>query len=1067
MSRSRDSTPGDTLEYSVRWQLEKPFAPGQFWFGYQFTKSAIILDEELEISVPHERQVKLKSQTIQPTTREETSRRIYMWKTSNLESESAEKQDDRQMYDAIRGLLPPPDVLISSFRTWEEVGRWYDGLQQEKIQPSPELKAKAEELTKGLSDDDATVHAIYNYVSLHYRYVGIDFGIGRYQPHAAEEILGNQYGDCKDKHTLLAALLSAVGIRAYPALINVEKAVEVDVPSPGQFNHVISVIAKGSTLSWMDTTPEVAAIGYLLSPLRGKPALVIMPDKVAFQATPANPPFANKDSYTITAKFDAGGTLQGHSESKYRGDHEFFMRYHFLRAPQSQWKDVAQRTSYAARLGATISNVQASPPEKTEEPFTIAYDYTLEDYAEGEKHRFTVPLPPLGLAEVKDEDLKRKTPLWVGFAGERQYESRVDLPKGFSAQPPAPLNLKETYAEFQGSSEVRDGVLVTRRRLLLKTSAVTPDQLKSYRAFLKAISDDHATYIFLHKSADLAGTGPIAKPARGLARVGELLRQSVPQLPGSANSEALQAEEDARKSFQATSMITALKRAVSLDPTFSRAWIELGVRYAGTRDMSSSLNALQKAVEADPKQAVSHKILAFMYMFLGKRDDAIASWQKVQSIAPDDPDVAENLGGLYVAQKRYSEAALLFESAVKANPTDAYAQMGLGIVRLHSHDTDQGLEALHKALEIDSGAQMLNDVAYEMAEAGTNLPDALVYSQRSVKEVEERSQKVDLENIQEEDLYLPLMISAYWDTLGWIYFKMGDLAQAESYLNSAWQLRPDGVLSDHLGQVYEKQQKLPEALRMYNLALEANPGLEETVSRMRNLELVPLPKKRMSAAEELSQMRTVKLPTIINETASADFDVLIVPSGKIEKAIFFRGSELLRHAGESLEKATFIEPFPPDSTAHLLRRGILSCSSSTGCSFVFYPPSVAAGPDPPMNAATDNGESTKRVHVSQGISEGLLVHKVLPVYPQSARRHHVQGTVVLRALIGKNGRIAELTPVSGPKELVPAAVGAVQQWRYKPYLLEGQPVAVETDIVVNFQLRAHGSVNNADKGWPD
>src|SRR3982074_43877 len=158
---------------------------------------------------------------------------------------------------------------------------------------------------------------------------------------------------------------------------------------------------------------------------------------------------------------------------------------------------------------------------------------------------------------------------------------------------------------------------------------------------------------------------------------------------------------------------------------------------------------------------------------------------------------------------------------------------------------------------MDSGAEMLNNVAYEMAETGTSLPAALVYSQRSVKEVEERSQKVDLENIQKSDLQLPLTISAYWDTLGWIYFKMGDLALAESYLNSAWQLTQDGLVGDHLGQVYEKEKKLPAALHIYSLALEANPRLEETPSRMRKLARVPLPAKRMSNAEELSRMRTV------------------------------------------------------------------------------------------------------------------------------------------------------------------------------------------------------------------
>jgi TonB family protein len=95
----------------------------------------------------------------------------------------------------------------------------------------------------------------------------------------------------------------------------------------------------------------------------------------------------------------------------------------------------------------------------------------------------------------------------------------------------------------------------------------------------------------------------------------------------------------------------------------------------------------------------------------------------------------------------------------------------------------------------------------------------------------------------------------------------------------------------------------------------------------------------------------------------------------------------------------------------------------------------------------------KRVRVSQGVTRGLLVHKVQPIYPPEARSNGIQGSVILRALIGKDGRIHALTPISGPKELIPAAIGAVQQWRYKPYVLEGEPVEVETQITVNFQLR--------------
>ena len=101
----------------------------------------------------------------------------------------------------------------------------------------------------------------------------------------------------------------------------------------------------------------------------------------------------------------------------------------------------------------------------------------------------------------------------------------------------------------------------------------------------------------------------------------------------------------------------------------------------------------------------------------------------------------------------------------------------------------------------------------------------------------------------------------------------------------------------------------------------------------------------------------------------------------------------------------------------------------------------------------NNLAGTKQVRISQGVSKGLLLHKVQPIYPYEAMRNHVEGTVLLRAVIDKDGRISSLEPISGPKELTAAAIGAVEQWRYRPYLLQGEPVAVETQITVNFQLR--------------
>ncbi len=96
----------------------------------------------------------------------------------------------------------------------------------------------------------------------------------------------------------------------------------------------------------------------------------------------------------------------------------------------------------------------------------------------------------------------------------------------------------------------------------------------------------------------------------------------------------------------------------------------------------------------------------------------------------------------------------------------------------------------------------------------------------------------------------------------------------------------------------------------------------------------------------------------------------------------------------------------------------------------------------------------QRVRISQGVTKGLLVHRVEPTYPTLARSARVQGEVVLSAIIDTNGQISNLQLVSGHPMLVPAALSAVREWRYKPYLLNGQPVEVETTITVIFSLQS-------------
>jgi periplasmic protein TonB len=144
------------------------------------------------------------------------------------------------------------------------------------------------------------------------------------------------------------------------------------------------------------------------------------------------------------------------------------------------------------------------------------------------------------------------------------------------------------------------------------------------------------------------------------------------------------------------------------------------------------------------------------------------------------------------------------------------------------------------------------------------------------------------------------------------------------------------------------------------------------------------------------------------------------------------------------------------------------------------PPTITmvAQPEPPMSdlqsipgAALSNGNNPAAIFsghndhpavvqgppkgptiISRGVAEGMLLQRVVPRYPPIAQASHTQGTVVLQAVIAKNGVIENLRVLSGSPMLTQAALDAVSQWRYRPYLLNGEPVAVETTINVVFRL---------------
>jgi hypothetical protein len=147
---------GDTLEYLVRYRTTKPQVPGQFWFAYTFRKDVISKDNQLVIDVPRDKAVKISSPEVKPQVVEQGNRRVYTWKTSNLER----KDESKTRSSLQQPSAPAPSVQITTFRDWADVGRWYGELARSQVVVTPQIQAKAAELTKGMSSDEDKIRAL-------------------------------------------------------------------------------------------------------------------------------------------------------------------------------------------------------------------------------------------------------------------------------------------------------------------------------------------------------------------------------------------------------------------------------------------------------------------------------------------------------------------------------------------------------------------------------------------------------------------------------------------------------------------------------------------------------------------------------------------------------------------------------------------------------------------------------------------------------------------------------------------------------------------------------------------
>lgn len=897
--------PGDVLEYRFLRNIVDPLTPGQFYTSYDFREQGIVLDEQLEINVPKGRAIKLKNEPgADPKVTDEGDRRIYRWKHSHLEDEEVanhkKKHGGRKRDDD-----DTPSVQLSTFESWQQMGDWYAGLEKDRRQPTDSVKDKAAELVQGKATDMDKVRALYEFVSRDFRYVSLSFGLGRYQPHAASEVLANGYGDCKDKNTLLAALLAAQGFESTSVLIGSQHKLDPDIPSPMQFDHVITRVNVDGQEIWLDSTNGVAPFRMLAFPLRDKRALAVAPEgKSALVTTPANLPFESYDRSRVEGSLNEIGKFTGHFNAVVRGDSELGLRFALRQIPNNKWKNLFDMLiGTTAMKGGEITNLKLGDPANTDKPLEVDFDVTVANYFDWSAVDPKLPLPMTAfqVAPAADDDAKKPKPIKLGGIQEASFEVKLGIPAKYGVRLPIAVDVKRDYAEYHSSYKFEDGQLTAVRKMQVMMTEIPYDRRDDYASFRRTVEADQSQRVMLDNKAP--GTAGLGKE----------------QSPDDVFDSAVQAANSDNFALA----IELFERVAKDDPKHKGLWDNLGRAYLADSQYQKAADTFKKQIDANPYDEYAYDLLGESYEGMQRYDEAIAQYQKAIEVSPLDASAHASLGLLYSKLKRWNDAVPELEKAASLQDKNPLMQISLGQAYIATGQTEKGLAAFDRAISISPTAVVWNNIAYALSEQNVQLERASQYADAAINALDTQMRDVNLDSLRQQDLFTANLLYAVWDTKGWVEYKRGNLDAAERYIKAAWDAKGSGDIGLHLGEIAEKRGNKEDSLRYYLYALTGQFPSAEARSRLLALGITTdLDGRIEKARAEVQAERTRKL----NATGkgSGDFFVMASPS-KIDQVRFVSGEAEIKSLQDALKAENLGIVFPDASSVREVRRGTVKC----------------------------------------------------------------------------------------------------------------------------------------------
>lgn len=443
-------TPDSTIEYQVLITTIKPYMENNFFDSDRLQTSDPIELSIYEVSFPKNikfdyRQYNFKNP---PSITEKNNRVVYTWELKNI-SQIIPEQNMPPMSDIANR------VAISTVGTWDNLAKWYWGLAGEQYGTDKAMDQKIEELTKDLTTTDERIRAIYNYVAMNIRYVGIEFGIEGYKPHKAVDIFKNKYGDCKDHATLLIAMLRHIGITAYPVLVDTSGIAKMDptLPSPGQFDHEIVAIPQDKNYWFLDSTSDVTGYKDLPPMDQGRDVVIIEPQKAIIVKTPVFPADKNSiiDKRSVIIQKN-NSSIQVSLNITYNGVYSMSEKFMLRSMKPIQRKSFIESMANDICPGAIVSKYSISDIYNLNIPVNIEATFTCQDYIIKAGDLLIVKVPNMSmqyLSQIVSRD-KRTYPLFIGYNFNKTNIVNFNIPEGYKIRyVPDNTNYQNKFGDFR------------------------------------------------------------------------------------------------------------------------------------------------------------------------------------------------------------------------------------------------------------------------------------------------------------------------------------------------------------------------------------------------------------------------------------------------------------------------------------------------------------------------------------------------------------------------------------------------------------------------------------------